>query len=69
MPQAELEMKMLCLIFGIPPTTCYIDMMIKLVAKRLKNNAIARVFFPTTDDEKSYYASLIACYSKLYWLC
>ena len=59
---SRMEMKMLCLIFGIPPTTCirYIDMMIKLVVKRLKKNAIARVFFPTTDEEKSYYASLIA---------
>ena len=59
---SRMEVKMLCLIFGIPPTTCirYINKMIKLTVKMLRNNIIAQIKFPTNDEEKEYYASLIA---------
>jgi len=57
-----MEIKFLCLIFGIPPTTCirYINNVMKLVVKKLRNNPISRIHFPDTDEEKEYYASLIA---------
>jgi hypothetical protein len=58
---SRMEVKHLCLIFGVPPTTCirYINKMMKLIVKKLKNNAISRIRFPQNDEEKQYYASLI----------
>ena len=58
---SRMDIKHLCLIFGVPPTTCirYINKMMKLIVKKLKNNAIARVYFPRTDDEKQCFASMI----------
>ena len=59
---SRMEVKMLCLIFGVPPTTCigYINKMIQLVTKRLAKNDAAKIHFPKSDEEKSYYASLVA---------
>jgi len=33
--------------------------MMKLIVKKLKNNAISRIGFPQNDEEKQYYVSLI----------
>jgi len=59
---SRMEVKMLCLIFGVPPTTCigYINKMLQLVIKRLAKNDAAKIHFPKSDEEKSYYASLVA---------
>ena len=58
---SRMEVKHLCMIFGVPPTTCirYINKMMKLIVRKLKNNEIARIHFPCTDEEKEYYASMI----------
>ena len=59
---SRMEIKFLCLIFGIPPTTCirYINNVMKLVVKKLRNNPVSKIHFPDTDEEKEYFASLIA---------
>ena len=59
---SRMEIKFLCLIFGIPSTTCirYINNMMKLVVKKLKNNPVSKIHFPDTDEEKEHFASLIA---------
>jgi len=53
---SRMEVKMLCLIFGVPPTTCigYINKMLQLVIKRLAKNDAAKIHFPKSDEEKSF---------------
>jgi hypothetical protein len=57
---SRMNLKHLCMIFGIVPTTAsdYITKMLKLVVKRLKRNPISRVKFPT-EEEMIYFAGLV----------
>ena len=57
---SRMQIKYLCAIFGAPPSCVsrYINDMMKLICKKLKNNVDARIQFP--DQVKmAYYASLV----------
>lgn len=58
---SRMEVKFLCMIFGIVPTTCikYINEMMKLVVKKLKNHETAKISFPMSETRKQHYADLI----------
>ena len=58
---SRMEVKFLCMIFGIVPTTCikYINEMMKLVVKKLKNHEAAKISFPMSETRKQHYADLV----------
>jgi hypothetical protein len=51
---SRMDVKHLCLIFGVVPTTCSdtVEHMVVRVIKYLKNNPLSRIKFPTDDEMK-----------------